>query len=206
MAQLAPISSLTTSKGSTYCNMRIVIHKRYAKWKFIYHVLSCHNSIHRICLLLCIRWKKPNFSFFFLILKVRTYEFFPWNLPTTRCICSAAWCKRSLLSLLYDQTIEDINIFSPAFWLSWGGWLNLPHSPLCFKFQHTYFLFGHRADYDCALLKLGMMIQLNNLETIHLWKKESLKCIGLYQNMFDMQKGHSLEVDWTNVQGKGLIK
>ena len=26
----------------------------------------------------------------------------------------------------YDQTIEDLNIFSPAFWLSRGGWLNLP--------------------------------------------------------------------------------
>ena len=28
---------------------------------------------------------------------------------------SATWCKRSLL---YDQTIEDINIFSPDFGLS----------------------------------------------------------------------------------------
>ena len=47
MAQLTPMSSLT--KTISYCNMRIVIHKRYAKkWKFIDHVLSCHNSIHII--------------------------------------------------------------------------------------------------------------------------------------------------------------
>ena len=36
---------------------------------------------------------------------------------------SAAWCKRSLL---YDQTIEDKNIFSPAFLVELRGWLNLP--------------------------------------------------------------------------------
>ena len=47
---------------------------------------------------------------------------------------SAAWCKRSLL--YYDQTIEDINIFSPAFLSELRGvaqltwWLNLRHSPL----------------------------------------------------------------------------
>ena len=56
VAQLTP-----THNGSTYPDvihnknklshiaiMRIVIHKRYAKWKFIYHILSCHNSIHRL--------------------------------------------------------------------------------------------------------------------------------------------------------------
>ena len=40
---------------------------------------------------------------------------------------SATWCKGSLL---YDQTIEDINIFSPAFVVELRGWLKLPHSPL----------------------------------------------------------------------------
>ena len=46
---------------------------------------------------------------------------------------SATWCK---WSLLYDQTIEDINIFSPAFLVELRGvaqitwWLKLPHSPL----------------------------------------------------------------------------
>ena len=45
---------------------------------------------------------------------------------------SATWCKRSLL---YDQTIEDINIFSPGFLVELRGvtqitwWLKLPHSP-----------------------------------------------------------------------------
>ena len=36
---------------------------------------------------------------------------------------SATCCKRSLL---YDQTIEDINIFSPDFLVELRGWLNLP--------------------------------------------------------------------------------
>ena len=55
VAQLTPTHNGSTypdvihkKKKKTYCNMRIVIHKRYAKWKFIYHVMSCHNSIHRL--------------------------------------------------------------------------------------------------------------------------------------------------------------
>ena len=40
---------------------------------------------------------------------------------------SAAWCKRSLI---YDQTIEDINIFSPAFLIELRGVAQLtPLSP-----------------------------------------------------------------------------
>ena len=40
---------------------------------------------------------------------------FPLKLAYHEVYFSAAWCKRSLL---YDQTIEYIHIFSPAFWLS----------------------------------------------------------------------------------------
>ena len=36
---------------------------------------------------------------------------------------SATWCKKSLL---YDQTIEDINIFSHAFWVELRGVAQLP--------------------------------------------------------------------------------
>ena len=45
---------------------------------------------------------------------------FPLKLAYHKVYFSAAWCKRSLL---YDQTIEDINIFSPAFfgWVEGGG-------------------------------------------------------------------------------------
>ena len=59
-----------------------------------------------------------------------------------RGVFSAAWSKRSLL---YDQTIEDINIFSPAFWIELRGvaqltwWLNLPQSPL--QWRHILPLF-----------------------------------------------------------------
>ena len=56
VAQLTPAHNGSTypniihnkKQAFSYCNMRIVIHKRYAKWKFIYHVLSCHNNIHRL--------------------------------------------------------------------------------------------------------------------------------------------------------------
>ena len=74
------------------------------------------------------------FLFFFLNTKSTIKWNFPWNLlPTTRCIFSAAWCKRSLLC---DQTLEDIIIFSSAFLVELMGWFNLPsgsnlpHSPL----------------------------------------------------------------------------
>ena len=66
----------------------------------------------------------------------------PWNFPTTRCIFSAAWCKRSLL---YDQTIEDMNIFSSAFLVELRGvaqltwWLILPHSP---QWMNIWWKFG----------------------------------------------------------------
>ena len=33
-------------------------------------------------------------------------------------------------ALLYDQTIKDINMISPAVLVELRGWLNLPHSPL----------------------------------------------------------------------------
>ena len=65
-------------------------------------------------------------KFFVFQLKVRKTEF-SMKLAYHKVYFSAAWCERSLL---YEQTIEDINIFSPAFLLSWGGWLNWPHSPL----------------------------------------------------------------------------
>ena len=72
----------------------------------------------------CYAYDGRNQIFYIFTKSTNNYLFFPWNLPTTRCIFSAAWCHKR--SLLYDQSIEDINIFSPAFWLSWGGWLNLP--------------------------------------------------------------------------------
>ena len=54
---------------------------------------------------------------FHFLLKVRKNEIFLETcLP--RGVFSAAWCKRSLL---YDQTIEDINIFSPAFLIELRG-------------------------------------------------------------------------------------
>ena len=39
----------------------------------MYHVSSCHNNIHRLYSLLCIRWKKQNFNFIFIVL-VKTYD------------------------------------------------------------------------------------------------------------------------------------
>ena len=60
---------------------------------------------------------------------------------------SATWCKRSLL---YDQTIEDINIFSPAFLVELRGvaqitwWLKLPHSPLHVLYLYQLYQFGCR--------------------------------------------------------------
>ena len=86
------------------------------------HVLSCHNSIHRICWLLCIRWKNKN-----VLLKVWKNEFFLETfLRYHKVYFSATWCKRSWL---YDQTIEDINIFYHAVFVELrggGGWLKLP--------------------------------------------------------------------------------
>ena len=75
--------------------------------------------------------EEPHFHF--VSKKYDTIIFPPWNLPTTRCIFSAAWCKRSLIC---DQAIEDI-IFLLLFWLSWGGGgvLNLPHSPYLQKYK-----------------------------------------------------------------------
>ena len=67
--------------------------------------------------------------------KMEESKFFTFSLKLSyhKVYFSATWCKRSLL---YDQTIEDINIFSPAFLVDLRGvaqmtwWLKLPHSPL----------------------------------------------------------------------------
>ena len=76
---------------------------------------------------------------------------FPWNLPTTRCIFSEAWGKRSLL---YDQTIEDINIYYSAFfgWVEGGGLTYMvaqltPLSPTLtwqhFRNHHVWYVYFH---------------------------------------------------------------
>ena len=49
---------------------------------------------------------------------------------------STTWCKRSLL---YDQTIEDINIFSPAFLVELRGVAQItPLSPIIFDDPRNY--------------------------------------------------------------------
>ena len=73
-----------------------------------------------ICKLLCSRWKNQN------SLKLSHHKVY----------FSATGCK---WSLLYDQTIEDINIFSSAFLVELRGWLKLPHSPLHAK-KTTHYL------------------------------------------------------------------
>ena len=61
----------------------------------------------------------------FFTKSTRKKNFLETCLP--RGIFSPAWCKRSLL---YDQTIEDINIFSPAFLIELRGMAQLtPLSP-----------------------------------------------------------------------------
>ena len=64
---------------------------------------------------------------------------------------SAAWGKRSLL---YDQTIEDINIFSPAFLVELRGVAQLtPLSPTRFKFCRSSSAGGH-GNHHCSALRL----------------------------------------------------
>ena len=61
--------------------------------------------------------KKGRIQIFNFLLKVRKNEF-SLKLAYHKVYFSATWCKRSLL---YDQTIEDINIFSPAFLVELRG-------------------------------------------------------------------------------------
>ena len=101
----------------------VYVCKHYTKLKFIYHVLSCHNSIRRIQIFLL-----------FFLLKVRKKK--SSKLAYHKVYFSAAWCKRYFT--LWPNKRRQKHLFSCfSVELRWGGgvaqftwWLNLPHSPL----------------------------------------------------------------------------
>ena len=70
-------------------------------------LISMHKMEESKCLIFYQKYEHLNFSF---------------KLSYHKVYFSAIWCKTSLL---YDQTIEDINIFSPAFLVELRGWLKL---------------------------------------------------------------------------------
>ena len=75
---------------------------------------------------------------FNFLLKVRKINF-SLKLAYHKVYFSAAWCKRSLL---YDQTIEDINIFLSCFLVELRGMAQLtPLSPTIFTWVNKYVMY-----------------------------------------------------------------